>query len=67
MPANSTYSEILTTTIANYRAKMADNVLENNVVLKYLKEDGNADPAAGGTELLENLMYAENSTVNAIH
>jgi len=62
MPANSTYSEILSTTIANYRDKMADNVLENNVLLKFLKEDGNADPAAGGAELLENLMYAENAT-----
>ncbi len=62
MPANSTYSEVLTTTIADYRKTMADNVLENNVLLKFMKEDGNTDEAPGGAELLENLMYAENST-----
>jgi hypothetical protein len=60
---NSNYSEILTATIDNYRDKLADNVMENNVLLKYLKENGNSDPADGGAKLLENLMYAENGTV----
>jgi hypothetical protein len=59
---NSTYSEILTTTIDNYSATLADNVLQNNVLLLYLKQNGNTEAAGGGVKLLENLMYAENGT-----
>lgn len=61
---NSTYTEMLTNTIANYRDMMADNILDHNPLLAYFKENGNADPADGGAELLENLSYAENSTLN---
>lgn len=59
---NSDYTEVLTTTIANYRNEMADNILNHNPLLAYFKMNGNADPADGGAELLENLSYAENST-----
>jgi len=63
MPApNATYSEILTASIDRYRSKLADNVLDNNVLLLFIKNNGNADPADGGVKLLENLMYAENGT-----
>src|SRR5262245_50684594 len=61
---NSSYTDIVTTTIDNYRDKLADNVMENNVLLKYFKENGNSDPASGGAKLLENLMYSENGTVS---
>jgi hypothetical protein len=59
---NSTYSEILSTTIDNYSATLADNVLQNNVLLLYLKQNGNTETAGGGVKLLENLLYAENGT-----
>jgi len=59
---NTSYSEILSTTIDNYRETLADNVMLNNVFLLYLKERGNSDPASGGVKLLENLMYQENGT-----
>lgn len=59
---NSSYTEIITTTLANYRDRMADNVLQHNPLLLRLKKNGNTDAASGGTELLENLQYAENST-----
>jgi hypothetical protein len=61
---NSSYTEIITTTLANYRDRMADNVLAHNPLLLRLKRRGNTDSASGGTELLENLQYAENSTFN---
>lgn len=61
---NTTYGEVLTASIDNYRDKLADNVMENNVLLKYVKENGNSDPASGGVKLLENLKYAENGTFN---
>lgn len=59
---NTYYPEILTTTIDNYRSKLADNVLANNVLLLYLKKNGNTDAASGGSKLLENLKYSENGT-----
>jgi hypothetical protein len=59
---NSSYTEIITTTLANYRTRLADNVLNHNALLRRLKSKGNTEEAAGGTELLENLMYEENST-----
>jgi len=59
---NSSYTEIITTTLSNYRERMADNVLAHNPLLLRLKRKGNTDSASGGTELLENLQYAENTT-----
>ena len=63
---NSTYTELVTTTLDNYRDTLADNILTHNPLLDRLKTKGNADPAGGGVSLLENLMYAQNSTVNAL-
>lgn len=60
---NSTYTELVTTTLDNYRDTLADNILTNNQWLARLKSKGNADPAGGGATLLENLMYATNSTI----
>lgn len=60
---NSTYTELVTTTLDNYRSTMADNITTHNPLLDRVKMRGNADPAGGGVNLLENLMYAENSTV----
>ena len=59
---SSSYTEIVTTTLANYRDRMADNVTNNIPLLNRLKKKGNTDAASGGTELLENLMYEENTT-----
>lgn len=63
---NSSYSEALTASIDRYRDKLADNVLQNNVTLLFIKNNGGTDPADGGVKLLENLMYSENGTFNAI-
>lgn len=60
---SSTYTELVTTTLDNYRDKLADNVATHNPLLERIKKKGNADPASGGAKLLENLMYAQNSTV----
>lgn len=59
---NTSYTEIITTTLDNYRAKLADNVLNHNPLLAKLNSNGNTDTADGGAKLLENLMYDENGT-----
>ena len=60
---SSTYTEIVSTTIDNYRSSMADNVLNHNALLERMKRKGNTSSVSGGVKILENLMYAENSTV----
>lgn len=57
---NSSYTEIITTTLDNYRDTLADNVLTHNALLMRLNKKGNVDPVSGGVKILENLMYAEN-------
>ena len=59
---NSSYTELITTTLDNYRDELADNILNHSPLLARLNRKGNVDPATGGAKLLENLMYAENGT-----
>ena len=59
---SSTYTELVTTTLDNYRSTLADNILTHNPLLERIKRKGNAEPVGGGVKILENLMYAENST-----
>lgn len=59
---NTSYTEIITTTLDAYRDKMADNVLNHNPLLAKLNARGNVDTASGGAKLLENLMYGENGS-----
>ena len=58
----STWTEITSTTLADYRETLADNVLKHVPFLKILQEKGNTDEADGGYTLLENLLYNTNST-----
>lgn len=60
---NSNFTEILTTTIDNYSSTLADNVMTHNPLLDRLRKRGNNKPFSGGVKILENLMYAENSTL----
>jgi hypothetical protein len=59
---SSTYTELVTTTLDNYRKTLADNITTHNPLLEKIKRKGNAEPVGGGVSILENLMYAENST-----
>tara|TARA_R110000868_G_scaffold148231_1_gene369953 strand:- start:257 stop:1222 length:966 start_codon:yes stop_codon:yes gene_type:complete len=59
---NTSYTEIISTTLDAYRGKMADNVLNHSPMLAKLNAKGKVDAASGGAKLLENLMYDENGT-----
>ena len=54
--------EITTTTLRNRSKKLADNVSDNNALLKRLKERGNMRPVSGGRTIVQELEYAENAT-----
>lgn len=55
-------SEIVTTTLQNYSGVLADNISKNNAILERLNRKGK-EPAEGGRTILQELMYAENSTM----
>jgi hypothetical protein len=54
----------LTTSTLEYRSPvLADAVTANNALLASIKKEGGLKPVGGGTEIRENIMYAENSNV----
>lgn len=59
--ANPSYTDIISTTIENRSRKIADNVTNNNAVLKRLSTKGRIRPFSGGYKILQELSFAENS------
>lgn len=59
---NSSWTEIITTTIQNRSKKLADNVSDNTAILQRLKEKGRIRTVSGGNVIAQELEYAENST-----
>ena len=59
--ANPSYTDIISTTIENRSKKIADNVTNNNAVLKRLSAKGKIRPFSGGYKILQELSFAENS------
>ena len=59
--ANPNISDIMATTIENRSKKVADNVTNNNAVLKRLSAKGKIKPFNGGTKILQEMSFAENS------
>ncbi len=64
MPSpNSTFTEMVTTTMRHHKRKVVDNVTSNNSLLRYLKERGNIKTdASGGYEIAVPLSHSENAT-----
>jgi len=54
-------SDILATTIESRTRKIADNVTDNNALLKKCEMKGNVKPFSGGHKILQELSFAENS------
>lgn len=54
-------SDILATTIESRTKKIADNVTDNNVLLKKLSMKGKIKTFSGGSKILQELSFAENS------
>ena len=54
-------SDIIATTIESRTKKVADNVTDNNVLLKKLDSAGKVKPFTGGSKIFQELSFAENS------
>lgn len=59
--ANANISDIVATTIESRTKKIADNVTANNALLARLKTRGNMKTFSGGTKIMQELSFAENS------
>lgn len=55
--------ELVATTLRNRQGELADNVTNHNALFRRMNERGNVRTADGGRTILEELMYAENGTV----
>ena len=59
---NSTFTELVTTTLRNHPDMLADNVSNHNALYARLRQKGKIKKLSGGYEIVEPLDYAENST-----
>jgi hypothetical protein len=60
---NSTFTEILSTTLHKYQPSFADNVTNRNALLSRIRDNGNMRVInKGGATIQRQLAYAENAT-----
>lgn len=60
--ANSTFTELVTTTFRLHKKGFKDNMSERNMLLKRIYKKGNYRTEDGGLSIVEPLDYAANST-----
>lgn len=63
--ANPNFDTIASATIANYRGKLHENLIDKQVLFWQLKQRGFVDEDKGGTSIVETLMYGDNTTVKS--
>ena len=61
--ANSNFDQLLSTTLANYRSQLTDNVFTARPLTYKLMDNGRIRMLNGGTKIVEPLIYGKNSTV----
>jgi hypothetical protein len=62
MAANSSFTDVITTTLQGYSGELADNISNHNALWKQINKKGNKQAATGRT-IVQELEYAQNSTV----
>lgn len=58
--ANPSVSDIVATTIQSRTGQIADNVTDNNAILKWLSKRGNIKTFSGGNVILQELSFQDN-------
>ena len=59
---NSTFTEMVTTTLRNHPSTISDNVSNHNALYRRLNQRGRIRTLSGGYEIVRPLDYAENAT-----
>jgi len=62
--ANSSISDIIATNIQSRSGELADNVTNNNALLRRVKDRGNVKTFSGGNVILQEIMYNDSTTNN---
>ncbi len=62
--ANSSVTDIIATTIESRSGEIADNVTQNNALLARLKQKGKIRPFSGGSQIFEELSFAQNGNAS---
>jgi len=62
--ANSSISDIIATNIQSRSGELADNVTNNNALLRRIKDRGNVKTFSGGNVILQEIMYNDTTTNN---
>lgn len=57
--SNPDFDDVLTSTIASRSGQLADNMTNNNALLRRLKSKGKIRPISGGSKIVEELEYGE--------
>jgi hypothetical protein len=60
---NVNFDALLSTTLANYRDQLTDNVFTARPLTYFLSDKGRIRMLNGGTKIVEPLIYGQNSTV----
>jgi len=62
MSANSTFTELVSTTFRKHRKEIKDNLSNRNALLKYITKKGNVSSEDGGLSIATPLDYNANGT-----
>ena len=65
MAGNANFDALLSTTLANYRSQLTDNVFTARPLTYWLMDKGRIRMLNGGTKIVEPLIYGQNSTVGS--
>jgi hypothetical protein len=63
MAGNASFDALLSTTLANYRDQLTDNIFTARPLTFFLTDKGRIRMVDGGTKIVEPLIYGTNSTV----
>jgi len=63
MPGNANFDALLSTTLANYRPQLTDNIFTARPLTYFLMDKGRIRMVDGGTKIVEPLIYGQNGTV----
>lgn len=65
MAANSSFDDILSTTLNNYRRTLEDNIFSARALLFWLKSKDRIQTKSGGAQIVVPLLYATNTTTGS--
>lgn len=63
--ASFDYNDLFSTTLQNYQPTLVDNIFKDLVLLNHLNERGRVRVEEGGSQIVEPVLYAKNTTAAA--